>query len=423
MSANSRQALYPKTTKYIIHEPTPKQAIFMLLPQIEAMYGGQAGGGKSDAILASALQYVDIPGYSALILRKTYKELTLPEALMARAAEWLGGTDARWRAGKMAWVFPSGATLTFGYLDNPGSEQQYQSSAFQFIGFDELTQFAERQYLYMFSRLRKLAGERVPLRMRSATNPGNKGHDWVKARFVSPRNNERPFIQASLEDNPYIDKEEYLRALALLPPLERAWLEYGDWDATSGGTIAKREWFPIVEVAPRAITRYARFWDFAATEKKQGKGSNDPDYTVGTLMGELNGEYYVLDVIRGQWSPGKVWDIVKSTSSLDGRRCQIRWEEEGGSSGKFLSTDLLKELAGFDARGERPMGDKVTRAMPFIRQAEGGNVKLVRGAWNMAWLDEVTNVPISRHDDQWDSAAGAFKTLATPRGWSRGVGG
>src|SRR6185295_14152306 len=69
-----------------------KQAAFLSLDCLEAGYGGAAGGGKSDAILAGALQYVDVPGYAALILRRTYAQLTLPDSIMDRAHQWLGGT-------------------------------------------------------------------------------------------------------------------------------------------------------------------------------------------------------------------------------------------------------------------------------------------------------------------------------------------
>ena len=150
-------------TRYIPHSPTAKQLAFLLLDIPEALYGGAAGGGKSDALLMAALQYVSVPSYAALLLRRTYADLSLPGALMSRAFEWLIPTDARWKSSEKTWVFPSGATLTFGYLDHSGSEYRYQSSEFQFIGFDELTQFRESQYRYLFSRLRRLADDSVPL--------------------------------------------------------------------------------------------------------------------------------------------------------------------------------------------------------------------------------------------------------------------
>ena len=121
---------------YIPHKPTPKQLAFLMLDNSEALFGGAAGGGKSDALLMAALQYVNVPGYAALLLRKSYTDLALPGALMDRAKAWLMPTDARWRDSSKTWQFPSGATLTFGYLEHMGDEYRYQSTEFQMIGFD-----------------------------------------------------------------------------------------------------------------------------------------------------------------------------------------------------------------------------------------------------------------------------------------------
>ena len=145
-----------RANKYIPHEPTEKQALFLLHDHIpEILYGGSAGGGKSDALLMAALQYVHVPGYAALLLRRTFPDLSLPEAIMSRSFEWLQNTDAHWHDKEKTWNFPSGATLTFGYLDAPRDHYRYQGSAFQYIGFDELTQFKENQYLFLHSRLRR----------------------------------------------------------------------------------------------------------------------------------------------------------------------------------------------------------------------------------------------------------------------------
>src|SRR5215831_17422072 len=132
-----------------LRSASAKQAAFLSLDCLEAGYGGAAGGGKSDAILAGALQYVDVPGYAALILRRSFSDLALPGAAMARSKEWLYGR-ARWNEREKTWTFNSGATLTFGYLEAEDDVYRYQSSEYQYIGFDELTQFSEAQYRYLF---------------------------------------------------------------------------------------------------------------------------------------------------------------------------------------------------------------------------------------------------------------------------------
>lgn len=149
---------------------------------------------------------------------------------MDRARNWLGPTDAKWREQKKQWEFPSGATLNFGYLENEKDKYRYQSSEFDYISFDELTQFTASQYTYLFSRLRKGRDTPFPVRMRSASNPGNEGHEFVKQRFVDPGDINRPFVPAKVADNPFIDHASYLFSLSQLDPITRAQLEHGVWD-------------------------------------------------------------------------------------------------------------------------------------------------------------------------------------------------
>lgn len=227
VDAEARAAGY--LIPYCPNIPFPKQRRFVLLPTREAMYGGAAGGGKSDALLMAALLYVDRPAYSALILRRTYTDLALAGSIMDRAASWLRQTDATWNDRDKRWTFPSGARLTFGYLETEADRYRYQGAEFQFIAFDELTQFTELSYTYMMSRLRKLEGSDIPVRMRAATNPGGVGHHWVKQRFVDPGSPERPFIPANLDDNPALAGSDYRLSLAALDETTRAQLEHGLW--------------------------------------------------------------------------------------------------------------------------------------------------------------------------------------------------
>ncbi len=222
---------------YIPHTPHPRQAEFLALDCREAMYGGAAAGGKSDALLMGALQYVHVPGYSAILFRRTYQDLNLPGAIMARSHEWLAGTGAKWNGTDKRWTFPSGAVLSFGYLDNDRDRFRYASAEFQYVGFDELTQFPEGWYRFLFSRLRRRSGVDVPLRMRSATNPGGIGHEWVRRRFVASPSPERPFIPARIDDNPSIDATEYLASLAELDSTTRAQLRDGVWVRDSEGLV------------------------------------------------------------------------------------------------------------------------------------------------------------------------------------------
>ena len=141
---------------FIPHDPFDQQIDFLTYPSEELLYGGMAGGGKSDAILMAALQYIEEPDYSALILRRTYQDLSQPNAIMDRAKKWLDpfvkNRSVKWDGNTKTFTFPSGATVTFGYLSHDNDLDQYQGSELQFVGFDELTQFTEKQYTYLHSR-------------------------------------------------------------------------------------------------------------------------------------------------------------------------------------------------------------------------------------------------------------------------------
>jgi len=400
---------------YIPHEPTEKQAKFLLQSDcLEGFYGGAAGGGKSDALLMGALQYVTIPGYSALLLRRTYTDLVLPEALMDRATEWLSRTNAVWHDKTKGWVFPSGATLSFGYLESERDKFRYQSAAFQYIGFDEVTQFTETQYSYLFSRLRRLKDTNIPIRMRSASNPGDIGHEWVKARYIKPsfadlKEQNRFFIFALLEDNPHLDREEYEKSLNKLDPVTHEQLRHGNWDIAIAGNMFKREWFEIIDAAPQC-NRQVRFWDMAASERKKGK---DPDWTVGCLLAEKDGIFYVKDIVRFQKTPADTENIIKQTAQIDGIEPRIYMEQEPGASGKIAIDHYAREiLKGYSFVGIPSTGSKVTRAQPLSAAAQNGNVKIVNGMWVSDMLSEVVLFPTKGiHDDIVDAMSGAFNQL------------
>ncbi len=226
-----------RLSRYVPHRPEPKQAQFLALDCLEALYGGAAGGGKSDALLMDALANVHVPGYAAILFRRTYSDLALPGAIMDRSHQWLAGTDAHWVGDLKTWRFPSGATLSFGYMDNDRDRYRYQGSELQYIGWDELTQIPRAWYLYLMSRLRRLQGSTVPLKSRGATNPGGIGHKWVFDRFVDPRDPQGPFIPSTLDDNPWLDRESYEISLAKLDPTTLAQLRHGVWVQDSSGLV------------------------------------------------------------------------------------------------------------------------------------------------------------------------------------------
>jgi predicted phage terminase large subunit-like protein len=416
----------PLRLRYTPTRPSPRQFAFVSYTGKEAFYGGAAGGGKSWALLMAALQYADVPGYHALILRRTLEELKLPGALIEISRQWLGATDARWNGNDRRWTFPSGATLSFGYIGKLGAETRYQSANFSFIGFDEVTAFEEDIYTFMFARCRRGRGSPlglspdgvgvhdVPLRVRSASNPGGDGHEWVKTRFIDGDSRLAPFFPSALTDNPHLDVDAYLEMFgAMSDPVTRQRMLEGDWDVEVEGTRFNRRWFTPIDAVAGGAIRSARHWDLAATEV--GPAARNPDYTVGTLVHRYpSARYVVADVVRGRWSSAKVEAIMRATAATDGRGVMVGVEQEPGSAGKAMVSHVKRNvLAGYNVQGMLPTGDKFTRAGPVASAAEDGRIDVLRAPWLPAWLSELGlfSERYKGHDDQVDSLSGAFELV------------
>lgn len=185
---------------------------------------------------------------------------------------------------------------------------------------------------------------------------------------------------------------------------------YQQRPAPPEGGMFKRQWFEIVDVAPRFMNR-VRYWDKAGSTGKN-------DFTCGVLMAmDKLGQFYIEDVVRGQWSALEREMIIKQTAQADAERTgatTIWHEQEPGSGGLESAQATNRNLAGYPVRFETVTGDKETRALPFAAQAEALNVKLVKGVWNAAYLNELTSFPYGMNDDQVDGSSGAFNKLSAP---------
>lgn len=239
--------LFPPLQTYCPILPTvsKQQSVFLLAEEEEAFYGGAVGGGKTAALLMAALQFVDVPDYAALILRRTFPELEQPGNLIPLSTKWFATAPEtvrpRYNQQEHAWTFPSGAVIRFGHLDNPNSMIRYQGGGYHFLGYDELTHFEEEAYEFIsFSRTRKpgdgpLAD--VPIRVRATANPGGPGHSWVKRRFITERAPDVLFVPATVWDNPGIDTDDYVKRLGKMNETLRLQLLHGDWEAFEGAAF------------------------------------------------------------------------------------------------------------------------------------------------------------------------------------------
>jgi hypothetical protein len=228
---------------------TRRQAQFLCDEREEVLYGGAGGGGKSFALLMGAVQYP----CSALILRRTFAQMAKSDSILDVAKSWwlTPGSKVRYSDKSKTFRFPGGGTLEFGHMEHLDDRFNYQGAGYRYVAYDELTQFAESQYTYLFSRLRKDVSNPAPLRMRAATNPGGVGHTWVYKRFVDRKNltrndEETGYVPAKLVDNPNIDVASYRKSLSKLDPLTRALIEDGNWNAIEGGRF-KKSWFKYYE--------------------------------------------------------------------------------------------------------------------------------------------------------------------------------
>jgi predicted phage terminase large subunit-like protein len=223
------------------------------------------------------------------------------------------------------------------------------------------------------------------------------------------------YIRSTIWDNQILlaTNPEYLANLRALDHIENERLEKGNHlIRAEAGKVFDKTWFEVVDALPAEFDGLVRFWDLAASERKQKKA--DPDYTAGVLLGVHRGVFYVIDVIAEQLGPAAIDKLLYHTATQDGRHVPVRWEEEGGASGKRDSYALATMLAGWDATGIRPQGDKLTRSRALAAQAKIGNVKVLRRSWTDTFLNHMHNIPDGAHDDIHDAAAGAFNELALP---------
>lgn len=174
------------------------------------------------------------------------------------------------------------------------------------------------------------------------------------------------------------------------------------------GALFRREWFRVVKAAPAGV-RWVRYWDLAATADQMGA---DPAYTAGVKLGRTaDGRYIIGDVNRLRAEGTGVRRMMRDTARDDGPHCEIGFPQDPGQAGKVQAQDLVAMLPGYIARYYRETGDKLSRADPVAAQAEAGNISLVEGSWNDAFIDEAVSFPGGKFKDQIDALSGAFAML------------
>lgn len=397
---------------------TPKQKLVCLLENRSILMSGSGGGGKTVAMLYGALQYADHPKYSGLFLMRTLQNL---ETTIVLSQEWLGNTDAVYNQVKTTWAFPEGGKLRFSYLDKESDAYNYRSTEYNYIAFDELTQFkSQASFEFLFSRLRKREGVNIPLRVRAATNPGGPGA-WVYDLFVNPETKDQRHIYVSMMygENIYLNREEYEESLSYLTGVERARMQYGDWSASEGNSMIKKEWIKLVDNPVIGTNNRIRIWDMAST--KPNKNNKDPDWSAGALCSYKDGVFTIENIVRLRGTPAevesKILSVYEADNSRFGRDIDT-YIELGGGAVKTAGDLLLRgPFAGTNIRIISTNVPKEERARPFAVSAENGYVNIVSGEW-VKWLgSELDTFPNgNHHDDCVDAVVHAFlKLVVQPR--------
>lgn len=437
------------------------QEAFLSSPADITIYGGAAGGGKTYALLLEPLRHIYNPGFGAVIFRRQATQILSEGGLFDNAVEMympIGATMKQ--TPQPTAIFPSGAKVSFRHLGSDKEVHAWQGSQICLICYDELTHFTEHQFFYMLSRNRSTCGVRPYIR--ATCNPdadswvadfiswwiGDDGYAirersgkiryfaridgailWADTReeLAEKYGNEAvksvSFIASSVFDNKALLEvnPDYIASLNALPVVERERLLKGNWKIRpAGGLYFKPEQTRIVKEVPDRIVAVARAWDLAATEITPE--AKNPDRTAGVLMARMkNGQYIVLDVIRRAANAADVRNIIRAAARTDRAQyhCNsIRIPQDPGQAGKAQAQSLVRELGGFKVTALPVSGAKTARAEPLAAQWQRGNVLLLEGPWNDAFLDELSGFPDALHDDQVDAASDAFAEVAVTHDWA-----
>ncbi len=433
-----------------------KQEAFLKSSADLAIYGGSAGSGKSFALLLEQLYDIGNGGFRSVIFRRTVPMIRQPGGLLDTSEQVFRLLGAKLNQSLLEWQFPSGANVKLAGMELESDRFSWQGSQIALICFDEVQEFTEPQFWFLFSRNRSMSGART--RIRATCNPdsdswlrsflawwiddatglpipersgvlrwfvrdgdslvwGDARAELVEQFGADFEPKSATFIAARVTDNQILLKQDpaYVSNLKSLPLVERERLLNGNWNVrAAAGNYFRREWFQIVDSAPADIVARVRFWDRAASEQRPG---TDPDATVGLLLSKDSaGSYYVENVIKMFATPGAVTQAMVNTAHHDGRGTMVAFHQDPASAGKFEAEATSRALDGFDVRFNTATGDKETRAKPVSAQCEAGNVRLVRAAWNDPFLRTLENFPVGKHDDEIDAMSGAHAALLAPTG-------
>ncbi len=439
-------------------QPGP-QTLFAKTKADIAIYGGAAGGGKSFWLVAEAARHTHVPGYGAVLFRRTSPQLTGPGSVWEESWRLYPHTGGRPRENPLEWRWKHApdrdAIVQFSHMQYEKDWLSHQSKQYTAICWDQLEQFTGKQFWSMLARNRSTCG--IKPSQKAAANPdpdcflravldwwiGEDGYPLeqrtaVLRWFIRDGDDIRwamdpqalveryswvqpgdplsiTFIPAKVEDNFKLLEADpgYLARLRALPIVERERLLRGNWDIRpAAGLYFQQGWFELVDKPPENPVGRVRGWDRAATPPSTQ--NPDPDCTSGVLMScARDGTLFIEHVCWEQVGPKGVKDLVRNTAQHDGPNVEIAQWQDPGSAGKSDAEDyaeMLEEL-GFIVHTIPASKDKITYAMPVSSQAENRNIKLVKGPWNQRYMQELESFPDGAKDDAIDATSLAYKKV------------
>lgn len=341
------------------------QETFCSLPDTikEAFYGGAAGGGKSEVLLMLPIVrgwYLH-PKFRGIIFRRKFPELQ--KSLIDRAVDYekLG---AEYNGTEHTYTFPSGAKMFFGFMQADKDAKSHDTNEYNYVAFDELTHFTDFQYRYLLSRARSSTQD-LPAVVRSASNPGNIGHTWVRKRFIDPSPEgytelvdrlsglSRIFIPAKLTDNIDLMEStpEYAAQLDLLPEAERRAKKYGDWDAYAGQVFSEFRATRYPDEPENALHIIEPFEipDWWPKILAIDWGKRAMTYALWVAVSP-EGRYYAYREFSAVGQDIAVWSAqIGNTSQLDGNIAGIELDPSSNQDRGFGKTlkQLFIEHSGF----------------------------------------------------------------------------
>lgn len=429
--------------------------------------GGAAGAGKTYALLMEPLRHIDVPGFGSVTFRRESSQIANEGGPWDTAQDLYMNFDAvfvespkhtarfkRYRDNGGSFI----VKFTFSHMQHEKHTKQWDGSQIPLICFDELQHFTEKQFWYMLSRNRTTCGVRPYVRATCNPDPDSFLVDllewWIDQETGDPipersgavrwfvriggivhwedtpeellekypksKPKSFTFIMGTLEDNQILMHEDpdYEANIEAMLDYEKRRLK-GNWFARpQAGELFNRRDFEVIDESDfdfDQIVNIMRYWDRAATEPNEE--NTDPDWTAGVLMASLlDGRYIILDVDRDRVGPGEVENMITWDVDNDSPETVLGLEQEPGASGKKEVWDYEEKFGDKrDVQTFPKTKDKLTCWKPLARASKKNKIMVLKAPWNRAFFNEAENVTDGTqtgHDDQMDSASGAYNYLS-----------